>query len=321
MMNLDRDVQQTLEKIFRQDGFIDAYRYHAFTAFTFIKRMEAMATWLAKYRQLSLMHEGDLPHDDAVALANKAVRDTQGAGSPVDLPALWRGDTSFWSEVGKLGNMFTGFENTSTNRGWTMIRRGPRIVKGFRDAGWQGARRDFTSNLSWLLTFFLIPAVYSALLRSGTQGKGEQLGDQIVENLLKSTLGGTIPYGNEIANFPAQAVTFYKRHELDFGGSGPLEEMVGEGIATAVNAAQVALGQAGKVEDRWVQHAIDTAGYIGGLPLKPFSKGGQWLWDKTQGHVQDESIVEWLRGLAFGSTPAEAKKPPTPSHSRGRRGR
>jgi hypothetical protein len=53
---------------------------------------------------------------------------------------------------------------------------------------------------------------------------------------------------------------------------------------------------------------METAGYIFDLPVKPFAKGGQFLWDKSQGHVKDKSLAEWFRGLVFGPSSEEAKK-------------
>lgn len=319
LMNLDRDVREILQDIFRKQGFIEAYKYHAFTAFGAVKRIEAMATWLAKYRTLT----GDgMAHEDAVALANKAVRDTQGAGSPVDLPGLWRGDASFWAEVGKLSNIFTGFENTATNRAWTMIRRGGGgggkgppggdDVSGWQDRGPAGGRRDFGKQFSDLLSYFLIPALWATAFDTVTQGKlhkgaknGAVFLEHYLENSLKGLLGGSVPMGNLLAELPRAIASRGK----DFGGAGPLQEMFGSTVGTAVDLYDLAVGHPHKVEDRWVQHAIETAGYVLGLPVKPLSKAGQFIWDRSQGHVKDKSMVEFFRGLVFGPSSEEAKKP------------
>jgi hypothetical protein len=324
LMNLDRDVREIMQDIFRKQGFVDNFRYHAFTMFGAVKRIEAMATWLAKYRTLT--DKEGLAHEDAVALANKSVRDTQGAGGPVDLPQLWRGGTDFWGEVGKLSNIFTGFENTATNRAWTMIRRGGRgggggppgtpgfnPGKGWDDRGPAGARRDFQKNFSSLLTYFVFPALYATAFDTLSQGKlhkgaknGAVFLEHFLENTLKGLLGGSVPMGNMLAELPRAIQTRGK----DFGSDSPIKEMFGATVGTAVNAWDAAHGHKGqkKIEDRWVQHAMETAGYIFDLPVKPFAKGGQFLWDKSQGHVKDKSLAEWFRGLVFGPTSEEAKK-------------
>lgn len=324
LMNLDRDVREIMQDLFRKQGFVDNFRYHAFTMFGAVKRIEAMATWLAKYRTLT--DKENMSHEDAVALANKSVRDTQGAGGPVDLPQLWRGGTDFWGEVGKLSNIFTGFENTATNRAWTMLRRGGRgggggppgtpgfnPGKGWDDRGPAGARRDFQKNFSSLLTYFVFPALYATAFDTITQGKlhkgaknGAVFLEHFLENTLKGALGGTVPMGNMLAELPRAIQTRGK----DFGSDSPIKEMFGATVGTSVNAWDAAHGRKGqkKIEDRWVQHAMETAGYIFDLPVKPFAKGGQFLWDKSQGHVKDKSLAEWFRGLVFGPTSEEAKK-------------
>lgn len=324
LMNLDRDVREIMSDLFRKQGFVDNYRYHAFTMFGKVKQIEATATWLAKYRILT--DKEGLLHDDAVALANKSVRDTQGAGSPVDLPQLWRGGTDFWGEVGKLSNVFTGFENTATNRAWTMIRRSGRgggggppgsenfnPGKGWEDRGPAGQRRDFQKNFTDLLAFFVVPALYATAFDTVSQGKlhkGAKNGaiflEHFLENSLKGMLGGSVPMGNFLAEIPRAIQTRGK----DWGSDGPIKDMFGATVGTAVNAWDAAHGRKGqkKIEDRWVQHAIETVGYTMDLPVKPFSKGGQFLWDKSQGHVKDRSLAEWFRGLVFGPSSEEAKK-------------
>lgn len=326
LMNLDRDVREIMQDLFRKQGFVDNYRYHAFTMFGKVKQIEATATWLAKYRTLT--EKENVSHDDAVQLANKSVRDTQGAGGPVDLPQLWRGGTDFWGEVGKLSNIFTGFENTATNRAWTMIRRGGRggggggppgtpgfnPGKGWDDRGPAGQRRDFGKNFTDLLAYFVIPALYATAFDTVTQGKlkkgaknGAVFLEHYLENTLKGALGGTIPMGNLLAELPRAIQTRGK----DWGSDGPIKEMFGATVGTSVNAWDAAHGHKGqhKVEDRWVQHAMETAGYIFNLPTKPAAKGGQFLWDKSQGHVKDKGLIEFFRGLVFGPTSEEAKKP------------
>lgn len=321
LMNLDRDVREIMQDLFRKQGFVDNYRYHAFTMFGKVKQIEATATWLAKYRTLT--DRDGLAHEDAVALANKSVRDTQGAGGPVDLPALWRGGGDFWGEVGKLSNMFTGFENTSTNRMWTMLRRGgrggggppgsPGRGKGYEDRGFAGQRRDFQKSFSDLLSYFVIPALYASafdLVSGGKLHKGVKGGalflEHFLENSIKGALGGSLPLGNMLADVPRLIASRGK----DFGSGGPLQEMLGSAVGTAVNAWD-ALHKKDrhKIEDRWPQHAMETAGYMFNLPVKPVSKGGQFLWDKAQGHVKDKSMLEFFRGLIFGSSTDEAKKP------------
>jgi hypothetical protein len=111
--------------------------------------------------------------------------------------------------------------------------------------------------------------------------------------------------GNMLAELPRAIQTRGK----DWGSDSPVKEMFGAGVGTAVNTWDATHGHKNKVEDRWVQHSLETAGYIFSLPVKPLAKGGQFLWDRSQGHVHDKSMIEFFRGLVFGPSPEEAKKP------------
>lgn len=168
-------------------------------------------------------------------------------------------------------------------------------------------------NFTDLLAYFVVPALYATAFDLVTQGKlhkGAKNGaiflEHYLENSLKGALGGTLPLGNLLAEVPRAVQTRGK----DWGSDGPIKEMFGATVGTAVNAWDAAHGHKGqkKIEDRWVQHAIETVGYMADLPVKPFAKGGQFLWDKSQGHVKDRGLAEWFRGLVFGSTSEEAKK-------------
>lgn len=294
--NLDRDVREALGDIYRKQGFIANYQYHAFTMFSVVKQWEAQATWLAKYRQLTA---NGLEEADAMALSDKAVRDTQGSGSPVNLPMLWQGGGSMWEEIGKLTNMFTGFENTATNRMWLASRES----NAYHDHGWAGGRRDFNRMWAVGLSFILGPALYATLFDAVTGGRGKHVVQSFVGNAVKGLLGGSIPMGNTVAAIP-EALTS-RGHDL---GGDPLLEAGKGAIQTTVNLWDAAHGRLGHVEDRWVQHLVETAGYLTNKPVKPIAKGAQYFWDLSHNHVQNAQPVEITRGLIFGPTPEQARK-------------
>lgn len=115
----------SLSAMLQQDAFTGgaygAYKDLGYALFTLSKFFEAQATWLAKYRT-AIAENGD--HGLSVNIADKAVRDTQGAGHPVDLaPLLRRSDTA----IGQVGRFFAGklmgFRNTGPNRLFTAKRQ------------------------------------------------------------------------------------------------------------------------------------------------------------------------------------------------------
>lgn len=164
--------------------------------------------------------------------------------------------------------------------------------------------------------------VYAALMATAADIflKGKPLSaalflETFAENTLKGLLGGSVPMGSTLADVPRGIKTNFK----DFGSDNPIVQMGKALGATTMNAVLAATGHPDKVEDRWVQHAIETVGYTLKVPVKPISNAGQFAWDKAQGHVKNDSLIETLRGTAFGPSSEEAKKDKT--RSRGTRGR
>lgn len=291
VLNADRDIRETILKTVAKQGYVTNMQHMAFSMFGFMKRAESARLWLAKYRT----EMGNVvDHERAVFLADKSVRDTQGAGAPVDLPTLWRGGDTFWGEVGKLSNVFTGFENTATNRGWTMIRRNDRMVKGFKTGDWQGGRRDFNKQLSDSLAFFLVPIALVTALATPKKGKVAQ---QAAENAVK-TLINPIPFGGSLGNVLVDKFFHDKRED-----SSPQTEAMQAMYDSGQGAEALASGHPTKVPPHWVQHSIDTAGYMTGYPVKPASRAGQYLWDWEHNQVGRKSPGEFARGLLFGPKP------------------
>jgi hypothetical protein len=310
----DRDVREFMQEAFMKQGFVSRAQYAAFFAFGKVKEMESYMLALAKYRQQFPL----VGHEEAVALANKAVRDTQGAGATVDLPALWRSDDKgWWSEIGKLTNMFTSFENTTTNRLWTVLRRSTRPGQSmqFRDAGWAGGKRDFDKNMSDLMAYYIIPAVYTTLFDKVKFGAKVAAGalavDQVTDknsylwgflnNMLKGAMGGTV-VGNLIVDLPREVQTGFK--ETPGNPLGEATQEIGFSTLNAYNQF-VPGGDDSKVDPRWVKHAADSVGYVTGLPTKPVATAGQFLYDRENGRVDDMGAAAFFDGLIFGTPPAE----------------
>jgi hypothetical protein len=320
MLNLDRDVREAIEKtVAKNGGVLNAYQYNGFILFTLAKQGEAMVTWLGKYMQLT---DAGAPHEDAVFLADKSVRDTQGAGSISDLPPLWRGGQNFWGELGKMMNMFTSFENATGNREWVMKKRvqrlaggggggrlpppdGPENLDGWQDDGGAGAKRDLghivTSGLGFILIPALIAAVYDITV---SKDKWEKLPEKFVENLLKGAVGGAIALGNSLEQIPKMA----KTHGFS-APSTPLYEAMGTIVDTFAHpeyALDLLEGKLNKVPARWVGHAVETAGYLGGgIGVRPIKNLALATIDKARNHT---GWGEFLREFTFGQSVEESKE-------------
>ncbi len=69
--------------------------------------------------------------------------------------------------------------------------------------------------------------------------------------------------------------------------------------ATAKDAFPNALGS-GESSDKWIRHAMQTAGYVFGLPLDAPGATIQFLWDLHTGTQAAQSAGDWYRGLLTG---------------------
>lgn len=296
LLNLDRDVRELIAADFKKHGFVESYKYQAFTMFGWVKQFEARGTWLAKYEILS---KQGMPHADAVLLADKAVRDTQGAGNPIDLPQMYRGGSSFWEQVGKLSNVFTNFENTAANRLWTAQRIGQRRLNGFADKGWAGGTRDFARIMNASFSFVILTAIFATvfdLAITGNKNSWKHFFSYGFENIAKSALGGSLPFGSLIADAPRLLASRDHTPNSD----SVIDSVIKDVLTTGTDAYHAIRGETSKVSKNWVEHAIATVGYSTGLPLKPGAKGGQYIWNISHNLEHSNSPADFIRGAIFG---------------------
>lgn len=159
--------------------------------FTFAKFQESRFTWLAKYR--TAIHDNG-NHELSVQIANKAVRDTQGAGHPVDQPAfLRRGNSPILEFLRPLYGMFMSFRSTTTNRLFTA---GKQVGLGVRQlGGGEGAKagenlgKAAVGSFAFVLASAVLLALEEIYLRGGGDPKAKTRGDAFKEELGWELLG------------------------------------------------------------------------------------------------------------------------------------
>ncbi len=77
-----------------------------------------------------------------------------------------------------------------------------------------------------------------------------------------------------------------------------------EHLGAAAKDAGRALGLIeGDPSDRRVRHAIETPGYVFGLPTGQAAGAGQFLWDVMRGDEDPHGVGEWLQGVMYGPAP------------------
>jgi hypothetical protein len=292
--------------------------YWSTALFGLVKQAQSEVTWLSNY---SHNYEGlKMSHTDAVQMADKAVRDTQGSGTIVNLPALLAPGTGWQAEAAKLATMFQTFENSTSNRMWTIGRQLQRGVETFRDSGWAGAKRDFEKAFGSSLFYLVGPVVLvTGIIMANRAAQEGKMGPAIEEvakdpvkalgkvweaarmDLLDSTLralmGGATPFSGEIIDGVKMGMGAHA--DLDNPFSGALKAWG----STMKNALDYATQH--QVHDkRWVSHAAESVGYVFGFPTKPFARAGDYWWDRKTGRVAapgwGEDVLHTVTGPAPG---------------------
>jgi len=128
------------------------------TYFWFITRMQLVAdipTWLGAYQKT--LAEDPADEAKAVAVADQAVRDSQGGGEKVDLAAVQRG-----SESWKLFTNFYSFFSSTFNEHYAAIKRTDR--RSISSVGRLGVD---------LMVLSVVPAMLNMLLRDALKGEDD----------------------------------------------------------------------------------------------------------------------------------------------------
>lgn len=184
--NIDTNLQEALARDALTGGKLHDARQAAFFLFAWSKRMEAEATWLSVYRREMAAHG---VNGTAIAAADKSVRDTQGAGASVDLPAFFRkGDDWSTAITRNVLGLLMGFHNTTANRLWTARRSlNPGGNQNFGKAGGIG--------LTYILGAALVLALYEVYVRGGgnaRKSKDENFLEELGWSTAEQTLGSFI---------------------------------------------------------------------------------------------------------------------------------
>ena len=222
MDNVDRDIKDQIS-LAQKTGPINFVQQHAYTMYGYSKRVESTVLWLGKYYEALSESEDEAR---AIFLANKTVRDTQGGGSALDLPGLYRGSDDWKGELAKLFYLFSSFENTTVNKNWVIQRNAQRLLSGggggagkppgspgyseaspepegagvFVDRGPAGDKRDWQKLFTQTMAFNIVPLMWVVLLDTAvykTATDKDGLFKNIRENLIKTLIGGLAPMTGE----------------------------------------------------------------------------------------------------------------------------
>jgi hypothetical protein len=285
MNSIDRDVREGLRTLQGQTGVIAAAERYSHYGVAMLDMGSAVPTWYGAYRKALDAGSSD---PDAVYAADKAVRNAHGAQGVTDIAQVQRG-----GEVAKLFTMFYGFFNHIYNRQRDTVRIGGEGVDKVKTGDYAGARRDFAMVLARSIYYVMIPAFTEALVAGDGPGEDESWGAWAAKAIL-----GEIPAGIPLVRDIAKAAISGRDYAMS---------PVARAVTTAISSGKdfgAAVGLRDKEpSDKWVSHAINTAGYVFGLPTGQAAGSVQYLWDVLDGDTQPEGTSDFIRGVIFGPKP------------------
>lgn len=276
--NLERDVKANLDKFRGKNTWKASLGRFAFRGIALADLSVTIPTWLGAYRK-SLADGFD--EADAIAYADKMVRDTQGSGGSKDLSSFQDG-----SETWKIMGMFYSFLNVFYNAQQGIVEDARKPGKSFSDY----------ADIAWQSSMLMIVSPLMAALLSGQGpeddedelywamrqvGFGAFAGIPIVRDLM-----GTL--SREMGGKPSAG---FKMSPV----AGPLEGS----IRLVKDLTKVASGE--EASKTFVKNTFNVVGGFAGLPTGQIGVTSQFLWDSlVSGAENPENLLEWLRGLTFG---------------------
>jgi hypothetical protein len=282
MATMDRDIRDNARKLAsKQAGVLDAAQQFAFHGIGYMDRLVTVATWHGAYDKA--LGEG-MGHDDAVFLADKAVRQSQGSGAAKDMARVQRG-TGKMGEAWKLGSMFYSYSSA-------YYQRQAALVNDTRDAVRErdlSVVPDLAARFLWLN---IVPALASAWLSGNGPGEDEDEGAWVLGQLLKAQFQG-IPIARDIAG----------ALESGFGYSFTPAEGFGRSVVSL--ARDVERISEGEETKRMTRNFLETIGYATGKVPGQLATSTQFLVDVGYGEQDPQTAVEWWRGITKGKVESE----------------
>lgn len=294
MDEADRNIHEAIDEINRQQLsltstsaaaklYSDARKF-AFRGVGMLDMASAMPTWMGAYlKAMAKEADGglDLGEDDAIAYADRAVRNAHGGGGVKDMSAIQR-DKGIMS----LATMFYSYWNHVYNRQRDLGMGWKKAVTG------QASVHDFPKLLARSTFYILVPQIAHALLSSHSSknddGSLDGYMDQVAEGIGLGFVSG-VPALRDLAN------SYVNGHDYAIS---PIENAFNTGLKTLEDANKIAHGK--EPSKRAFQNAAETAGYAFGLPLSQPAASAKFLWDVIDGDVHPKDISDWWKGIMTG---------------------
>lgn len=276
MQDIGRDMHAQISNIASRRFMDDASRMRAANIAWGMKmvatldQLTATPTAMAAYQKAILT----MSHEDAVAVADKAVRQAHGSASLVARANVGRGEAMKWITVA-----YNGYWNHNYNR----------MRSAVRDIKAPGI--DFSERLmigSAALTALIIAP---AIIHYAIRGSPNDTWTGAVSDSLVSQFGGQVPLVNTLTS------SFI--HDRDPHVS-PMDTILQRAVDIKRDVSHVANGQRA---DKFLKHVVETPGFFFGLGASDqLGTALQFNLDVYKNKERPKSILEWARGEVTGHT-------------------
>lgn len=276
--NLERDVKANLDKFRGKSTWKASLGRFAFRGIALGDLSVSIPTWLGAYRKGLADGFDDA---DAIAYADKMVRDTQGSGGSKDLSSFQNG-----SETWKIMGMFYNILNVFYNAQQGIVEDARKPNKSFSDY----------ADIAWQVSMLMIVSPIMVALLSGQgpdddedklywamrqAGFGAFSGIPIVRDLM-----GTL--SREMGGKPSAG---FKMSPV----AGPLEGS----IHLVKDLTKVVSGD--EMSKNFFKNTFNVVGGFAGLPTGQIGVTSQFLFDSLiSGAENPNNLLDWMRGLTFG---------------------
>lgn len=274
----DGRLQSSLNELIGRNAFYrkrqDLVRF-AFNLFGYVDRGISGAIWLGAYRDALTAGKDEAK---AVLDGDKAVRQSQGATGAMDIAAIQRKDQG--AAMRLLTMFYTPFSAYYNQN---------------RDLAFEA--RQGTRTVAGAAASMLALAFFQGVVGDLLTGKGPDEDESTTAWMAKSTLG----FG--VSAFPVLRDTLGAALSGYPGSMSPAWQAINSGrqLGSAVSGAVSGDKEAGAV----LKSAITAGGYLLGVPVKPITKQGAYLWEVATGEEEPEDAAELWKALLTGKTPSK----------------
>lgn len=276
--SMQRDFGAQMSKVVSQGFVDDAARVRALhiqwsmAMVAYIDQLTATPVFMSKYKEARV---DGLGHDDAVFVADKAVRQAHGSASLVNRANIGRGEVNRWLTVA-----YNGYWNHNYNRTRSAVRD---IANDELDTS-----DRFIKGAAAATALIVAPAIVHQVIR-GNQNESWQ---GAAAEATVSQFGGQVPVVN--------ALTYSLLHGRDPSLS-PFDDFFKGALATAVDAKRMING---KKAEKAVKHAIETPGWLFGLgATQQLGTAVQYGFDVGKRKENPNgSVLKWGQGLLTGTS-------------------